>query len=519
MNFSLTSTGPSPLELAIAEAQHSGNFKNFWQQFLQTRFEVALQRSRNTHADPLDFLVQATPQKTFPSLQIAEDILTLDQHHQGVNCESLTGAELIKLVPEQLGIAVLLKNRMMSVSPERVSALRKSQLTQQTSTTKAEKAPISLAKPEPAPAAPLSLVTEPRPAVILSSEISTLKPRQVEVAELGLEMFIPGAWQENKLSRRMKISDTEHGTIIDVRGRPNDGLSLAQWREMRLAELHQDFPGLQSHGEITAINRGEWSGLIQASTQEFQGMVGEDRVDSKLLLCCYRLEDMLVSILVRARTPVFDAQQAIYKWMVNQVTILPPLNLPEAELAEHEQTAKFSLISFSAKGRIGRIQFIIHSFFSWLLPLGISLLAYMLLHNSPTLLAIIVTITFTICSVFPIVRRLHDMNLSGKWLLLPPLLFALAAVGSLGKAVISPILIIVSLAMLVGFLGLFLVPGNKEENNYGHSPGQPGAGSVILAVLIIIASIVSTTTSNRYYEDYANKLKANQPVPAELEQN
>lgn len=510
MNASTLPTLPSPFELAISEAQSSGNFKDFWQHFLQTRFEVGLSKIRSSHAEPLEFLLKATPKKEYASLQIAEDILTLDQHHQGAHCESLTGAEIISLIPEQLGIAVLLKSRMMNISPERVRALRKTQVSKPVSIRKEAASvppaePVTLAAPtkpvEPAKIE-LSLVSPATPKLPQVGDISSLKPRQVSVAELGLEMFIPGDWQTTHLNRRIKITDTEFGTLVDAHGRKNNGLNLTQWREMKLAELKQDYPQIQECSPVTTLNQGEWSGLIQACTQELQGRIGDDDFTSKIMLCCYCLDDMLVAIVIRAAEPVFEAQRPIYKWLSTQLSILPPVDLAVAET--EEESGKFSLFSFSGKGRIGRIEFFIQSLLCWL-PSFIAVFLC-LSFNIPTAISAAIFIVLIMLSMLaPIVRRLHDIGLNGRWVWSGPILCGLAAVTGGGPTGFGVLFFVLNLVYLLAYLALFLVPGNKEANDYGPPPGKPGVIAKFCLIIALIVIAVGLKMQNKIYRDYVER--------------
>ena len=515
--MSLSLSTPSPLEHAIAEAQSSGNFKNFWQLFLQSRFEVALEKERTSHADALQFLLRETPKKPYRSVQIAEDILTLDQYHRGAYCESLTGSEIIQLMPEEHGLAVLLNSRMMSISPERAEALRKSQraVRQVTQATPVPDKVSPLAAPVSVPQQvldkPLAVEASSLPTPLVG-DISSLKPRQVSVPELGLDMFIPGAWQSNLLSRRIKISDPEFGTQIDARGRTNNGISLSQWRAMKLAELKQDYPQLQECSDITTLQQGEWSGLIQASAQELQGRLGDDEFVSKLMLCCYHLDDMLVAIVIRAPEPVFEAQRPIYKWMSTRLTILPPLDLPAS--AMEEETEKFRYFSFSSKGRVGRIEFFIQSLLCWLPPI-LAGLACVALNLSELLSAIIVSVLLLLATIMPIVRRLHDLGINGKWVWMGPALCVIALASSKGSNGYGLVFMLVNLLYLLSYLALFLVPGSKEANEYGLPPGKPGMAAKVGLIFVLILVGVGVKMQSKLYRDYVEKSKTSAQQPTQ----
>lgn len=93
-----------------------------------------------------------------------------------------------------------------------------------------------------------------------------------------------------------------------------------------------------------------------------------------------------------------------------------------------------------------------------LIPESLSLLAILLF-----ILILVPYIVLALASFGLYVRRLHDLNLSGWWALLP---FALVALFFF--PIISPIAIVI---FFLAILGLFVVvpfvPGKKEENKYG----------------------------------------------------
>lgn len=65
------------------------------------------------------------------------------------------------------------------------------------------------------------------------------------------------------------------------------------------------------------------------------------------------------------------------------------------------------------------------------------------------------------------VRRLHDRNLSGWWLLLPIVSLVLAVLFGAGDSVISSTL---SLAMCVCYLAILCMPSQPEVNRFGSPP-------------------------------------------------
>ena len=59
------------------------------------------------------------------------------------------------------------------------------------------------------------------------------------------------------------------------------------------------------------------------------------------------------------------------------------------------------------------------------------------------------------------VKRLHDANLSGWWLMVPPAISAVAVTANLGFP---------QVVLWAGVGSLFLIPGNEGDNRFGADP-------------------------------------------------
>ncbi len=120
------------------------------------------------------------------------------------------------------------------------------------------------------------------------------------------------------------------------------------------------------------------------------------------------------------------------------------------------------------KGRAGRAEFWLWIVFSLLMTAGF----YFIGLNTP-LLSEIWKAWFALTFIFGIsltVRRLHDMDLSGKWFLIVPagilLTFAIAtfAPALMAQMLWIPVALVMVLYFVVGF-----VPGPAGENRFGHA--------------------------------------------------
>ena len=88
------------------------------------------------------------------------------------------------------------------------------------------------------------------------------------------------------------------------------------------------------------------------------------------------------------------------------------------------------------------------------------------------------------------IRRLHDMNFSGWWLVV---FFALSVMHVYFKIFFPnlPTLCVVSaiLSLLFSFV-LYLIPGSKNKNRFGEPEEKPQSVAVLIAVVLVFFGIV-----------------------------
>lgn len=151
-----------------------------------------------------------------------------------------------------------------------------------------------------------------------------------------------------------------------------------------------------------------------------------------------------------------------------------------------------SIFGFDVEGRFGRLSFLNAQLVLILsvLPLGVLYFVLIFLMNSGilSLLTIIVTIiVYVIFSYRIVILRLHDVNLSG-WFVL---------IYSLGRIpIVGP--------FIEFFFTLFLVfaPGTKGENNYGAQPEQ-GSKIGLVGFTVLIPLLIGIGS----YIEYQERLK------------
>ena len=144
---------------------------------------------------------------------------------------------------------------------------------------------------------------------------------------------------------------------------------------------------------------------------------------------------------------------------------------------------------FSFKGRIARLPCFLNSIllgFCLLIPLIPIFMLMALGDDNPIILSLsilllsAVGIAYAWASTALVVRRLHDMNVSGWWYLWFTLtVCGIAFIAGFSNPHLSdgqnPLTILANLAQLIFGLILLFNPGTKGPNQYGESPADTEA--------------------------------------------
>ena len=157
------------------------------------------------------------------------------------------------------------------------------------------------------------------------------------------------------------------------------------------------------------------------------------------------------------------------------------------------QIKRYLKFCFSFKGRLNRKAF----FFSWLKLLGLAVvyglitaLMAILSKMLPIYLSIFTFLLIALCILGLItifvgmigiqIKRLHDLNFSGWWLLVAAIITAPGNLASDPRVDLSfpeplgTILIAVYLIIFIGLMiSLFFIKGSKGDNKYGKDPLKP----------------------------------------------
>jgi uncharacterized membrane protein YhaH (DUF805 family) len=136
---------------------------------------------------------------------------------------------------------------------------------------------------------------------------------------------------------------------------------------------------------------------------------------------------------------------------------------------------------FSLSGRVGRLRYLAYAFPAYLPLVGAVIVGGINKSAGPLLIAGGLATLWL--GVRVAVLRLHDLNLSGVWVLLPLLPMLSVFTG-------SPVFMIGSAVfMLLGMLALIFWPGSMMSNDYGPPPGPNTVWTIIGAVLFILLSV------------------------------
>ena len=152
---------------------------------------------------------------------------------------------------------------------------------------------------------------------------------------------------------------------------------------------------------------------------------------------------------------------------------------------ESESFTPHPLNVFSLGGRVGRVRYLAYAFPAYLPFIG-AMIVGGISKSAGLLIALMIVggLATMWLGVRLAILRLHDLNLSGLWVLLPlaPMLAIFTG---------SPVLMIGSAGfMLLGMLAMCVWPGSMMSNDYGPPPGPNTVWTIVGAVLFILLSLI-----------------------------
>ncbi len=511
-------------EQVLTAAQAAGSLSPAWKKFVNTKFYVAIDRSPDN--DHKNFTLHWREHDGQPAVTISEEPTRIDAQ-PGNALVALSGAEVVRRLRAGDGILVALSDRAFSIARDRVEWLRNGiQAAQARAAEKARQAagafPVidAVSSPVPAPApvptspapAPVPAPTPPAPVALAKVasapvslspvqrnqvgvlDVAALKPRNITLPKIGLDFFVPSDWTETKTNTGLRFSDPDRAGTVEASGFHRPNLSSAQWLEMRLALVAHEMRYLTQDGASYPFEGESWRGRIKGMATEFTGTFPGDDVESRYLVACIWTDGVVASIAIRAPADLFERNRQLYKWLLGRVdmhavqtTVYSP---PGASLAadEWEEGETPSVFAFSLRGRLGRVRAMAYNFLMMPLAGLLGVLAAVLLPANRFVGAVVLIIAGAMLAWFGVrlmVLRMHDLNLSGKWLLAVFGLFMLA--GAIQNVIL---LGVVAVIFAFGWLvfGCF-APGTAGENNYGPPPGPNSSLVKIGAALLILFQV------------------------------
>ncbi|MDQ1923664.1 DUF805 domain-containing protein [Massilia pseudoviolaceinigra] len=484
---------PQDFEQVLIAAQADGSLNPAWKKFVGTKFFVPVIRPPGSAAGSITLRLSGSTGATGQSILISEVRERVEQHHGSV-IASLSGAEVVRMLHAEAGILVALSDRTFDIARDRVEWLRKG------IEASLAKAAARAGGPGPAPAAVVPAKVAPPPVRRQADgalDIAALKPRNVTIPKFGLEFFVPAEWRQSTMSNGLRFHDDASGTVLEAIGYLRPDVSLSKWVDMRLAVVKHEMRYLRQAGEAYGLHGAEWGDRVTGKAIEFTGTFPGDELESRYLLALVRVDGIVVSIAIRAGADAFEKNRALYTWFLSRVDIVaawaevvgaPASGAGRAGVSQAQDEP--GVFGFSMRGRIGRLRALAYSL-PVFLPLILLAILVPSMAQKMSRIGTAAILTGVPLSMFFCMRlmvlRLHDVNLSGKWLL--GLIAAIGLGGVLGK---EYFVIVASVMFWSGAMIIYcFVPGTDGDNDYGEAPGPDSNLVKIGAGLLIFLQAAS----------------------------
>ena len=364
----------------------------------------------------------------------------------------------------------------------------------------------------PAPAAPAAPAAAPALSPVQRSQVgvldvAALKPRNVTLPKIGLEFFVPSNWTESTTITGLRFTDAERQSTVEASGFHRPNLSLAQWMDMRLALVRQEMGHLTQDGPSYRFEGEHWRSRVKGMATEFTGTFPGEQCESRYLVACIWTDGVLASITVRAPVDAFEQHRPLYKWLLGRIDMneraaaiyrAPESSLGAAERDVGEDQAP-PMFGFSLAGRMGRMRVLAYSFPVMLSLAVVGILAAVLVPTNKVLgfglLALGLPVSLWFC-IRLMVLRMHDVNISGKWLAGAIGLMLLAGVLRNPKMLFA----VVAIFWLASLVIYCFVPGTDGDNDYGEAPGPNSTLVNVGAALFILAQLgqIGAAGSGKY---------------------
>ena len=317
-------------------------------------------------------------------------------------------------------------------------------------------------------------------------EASFLKTQHISHAGLGIALTIPSSWQQTSNDKLLKLTDPNTATLIEINGRRREGLTLETWMATRLPAVLQEMPFLTMTANSQPLKTRHDDGNITAAISEYRGRFHGDAEDSIYQICCVQTPKRLIAICIRASLTTFESQRALFAWILAGVQAYERAATESTTsnpvYTRSQRDAAPSMFSLSFEGRLGRLRFIVYSVFGMVPFFALAVILSLFLKNDIGLgIMLLALLLFFVMQLRPLALRMHDLNLSAKWLFLPFIISGVAG------ATQRPDLYLLGQAGYFLFhISLLLIPGSADDNSYG-LPCPPNSTKIKVSAFILIA--------------------------------
>jgi hypothetical protein len=163
----------------------------------------------------------------------------------------------------------------------------------------------------------------------------------------GIAINTPEAWHASMDGDTFQLLDEAGGTCVRAVGVTSAALSIREWTGQRLRWVAEDMPYLRQVRAPYRMEGAGWGDRVQGVAAEYRGTFPGTGVYSHYLVLCLRSARSLVCLTVHAPAAVFDANEALIRWLLsNQLDVCDavqdpvPVPLPLQQLQALAQAAQ-----------------------------------------------------------------------------------------------------------------------------------------------------------------------------------
>ncbi len=156
--------------------------------------------------------------------------------------------------------------------------------------------------------------------------IAVIEPDQTDFSTLvlchhvspgpGIAINTPEAWAASMDGDTFQLRDEASGACLRAVGVTSAALSIREWADQRLRWVAQDMPYLRQVRTPYRVEGDGWGDRVQGVAAEYRGTFPGTGVYSHYLVLCLRSARSLVCLTVHAPAAVFDANEALFHWVL-----------------------------------------------------------------------------------------------------------------------------------------------------------------------------------------------------------